>query len=74
MAITKNLRFVRGVGVVFTAYDLGRAGVASFKSGSLQPVAAESVCQLGGWGVAGSTISSPGPGPWWGSRRAPSRS
>jgi hypothetical protein len=52
MALTRGLQFVQGVGIVMSAYDLGRAGVQSYEKGTIKPIAAESVRQLGGWAAA----------------------
>ncbi|PYM05115.1 MAG: hypothetical protein DMD82_12220 [Candidatus Rokuibacteriota bacterium] len=52
MALTRGLQVVQGVGIVMSAYDLGRAGVQSHQQGSVRPIAAESIRQVGGWASA----------------------
>ena len=54
-----GLRALRGaarglfwVGVAFTAYDLGKAAVESFRQGSIKPIAREVVRQSVTWGAA----------------------
>jgi hypothetical protein len=44
-------KVVTVVGVVFTAYDLEQATIRSIKSGSIRPIAAETVKQGMGWGA-----------------------
>lgn len=52
MQLTRGLRAVQVVGVLFTVYDLGNATVKSVKQESIKPIAAESIRQIGGWGMA----------------------
>ncbi len=49
MAMTRGLQCVQGVGLILSAYDLGKAGVQSYEQNSVKPIAAESVRQVGGW-------------------------
>src|SRR5207244_10936460 len=48
-ALTRGLQVVQGVGIVMSAYDLSMAGVRSHQQGSVKPIAAESIRQVGGW-------------------------
>lgn len=52
MKTTRTLRFVQFVGVAFTVYDLGQATAKSIKTESADPIVAESIRQVGGWGGA----------------------
>ena len=52
MALTRGLQFVQGVGIVVSAYDLGRAAATSYGTHSVVPIAKETVRQAGGWGGA----------------------
>jgi hypothetical protein len=52
MRLTQGLRVVEGVGLVFSAYDLGKAGQESYNTHSVVPLAKESVRQAGGWAGA----------------------
>lgn len=52
IAATRGLQFVTGVGILLSAYDVGKAGVTSYKKGSAKPLEAEAVRQVGGWGGA----------------------
>lgn len=52
MAATRGLQVLGGVGIVLTAYDLGKAGVQSYEQKSVKPIAAETIRQAGGWGMA----------------------
>jgi hypothetical protein len=52
MALTRGLQFVQGVGLVVSAYDLATAGAKSYREGSVKPIAAESLRQMGGWAAA----------------------
>lgn len=58
MRFTKGMRVVQGVGMVLTVYDLGQAGKQSYEQGSVKPIAAEGVRQVGGWaaGLAGAKV------------------
>jgi LysM domain len=49
-ALGRTGKAITVVGVVFTAYDLEQASIRSVKSGSIRPIAAETVRQAGGWG------------------------
>jgi outer membrane lipoprotein SlyB len=49
-ALGRTGKVITVVGVVFTAYDLEQASVRSIKSGSIRPIAAETVRQGMGWG------------------------
>lgn len=51
-------RFVSGVGLVFTAYDVTKATSQSIEQKSFKPIGAETIRQVGGWGsgVAGMKI------------------
>ncbi len=52
MFITRGLQGVQVVGIVFTAIDIKNASVRSYEKGSIRPLAAETVRQVGGWGSA----------------------
>jgi len=52
MAVTRGAQVLCGVGVVLTAYDLEQAGQRSYQQGSVRPLAAETVRQVGGWAGA----------------------
>ena len=52
MRLTQGLRVVEGVGLIFSAYDLGKAGQESYQTQSVVPLAKESVRQAGGWAGA----------------------
>jgi LysM repeat protein len=52
MQLTRGFRVLGGVGLVLTAYDLGKSGVASYETGSIRPLASETGRQAGGWGGA----------------------
>lgn len=58
IALTRGAQVVSGVGIVLTANDLRLAGERSYETGSIRPLAAESVRQAGGWGgaIAGAEI------------------
>lgn len=49
MGLTRGLQVVQGVGLIVSVYDLGQAGMQSYHQGSVKPIAAESVRQVGGW-------------------------
>jgi LysM repeat protein len=51
-AMSRGAKVLGVVGVVFTVYDLGSAGVESVQKNSVRPLAAEAVRQVGGWGGA----------------------
>lgn len=50
--VGKYVRVVNVVGVVFTAYDIGKASKKSVDQKSYKPIAAETIRQVGGWGGA----------------------
>jgi len=52
MAITRSLQGVQVVGFVVTAVDLTHATQKSVQQNSIKPIAAETVRQAGGWGMA----------------------
>ena len=52
LAATRGMQVVSGVGIVLTAYDLGRAAERSHATHSVRPLAAETVRQAGGWAGA----------------------
>lgn len=52
MGMTRGLQFVQGVGIVMSAYDLGKAGAQSYQQRSARPIAAEAVRQGGSWAAA----------------------
>ncbi|MGT1875113.1 glycine zipper family protein [Enterobacter hormaechei subsp. hoffmannii] len=56
--IAKAGRVVQVMGIVLTAYDLEQATEKSITTGSVKPVSAEVIRQVGGWGgfVAGAKI------------------
>jgi hypothetical protein len=56
MALTRGLQCVQIVGFVMTAVDLGRAAGKSVRVGSVQPLGAESVRQVGSWAAAWSGL------------------
>lgn len=51
-ALTGTMRFVGGVGIVLTTYDVGNAAYISYDRGTPKPLIAETVRQVGGWGSA----------------------
>ncbi|ATB40763.1 membrane protein [Cystobacter fuscus] len=52
MMMTRSLRGVQVVGMAFTVYDIGKATSKSVKQGSVKPIAAEGIRQVGGWAAA----------------------
>ncbi len=52
MRLTQGLRVVEGVGLVFSVYDLSKAGQESYREKSVVPLAKESIRQAGGWSGA----------------------
>lgn len=52
MAMTRGLQCVQGVGLILSAYDLSKAGMQSYEQGSVKPITAESIRQVGGWASA----------------------
>lgn len=52
MAVTRGLQVVQGVGIAMSVYDLSKAGVQSYQTNSVRPIAAESIRQAGGWGMS----------------------
>lgn len=51
MIATRGFRAVQIVGVLFTVYDIGKASVKSVDQQSVNPIAAEGIRQVGGWGM-----------------------
>jgi LysM repeat protein len=52
MSLTRSLRFVQLVGIIFTVNDVRNATVKSVEQNSFKPIAAETIRQAGGWGMA----------------------
>ncbi|RYZ43923.1 MAG: LysM domain-containing protein [Myxococcaceae bacterium] len=52
MMMTRSLRAFQVIGAAFTVYDLGKATSKSVKQGSVKPIAAEGLRQVGGWAAA----------------------
>jgi hypothetical protein len=52
MALTRGLQGVQIVGFAMTAIDVTRATQRSIREGSVKPIAAETVRQVGGWAAA----------------------
>jgi LysM repeat protein len=52
MAMTRGLQVVQCIGIIISAYNLSMAGAQSYQQGSVKPITAESVRQIGGWGAA----------------------
>jgi LysM repeat protein len=50
--LTRGMQFVQGIGILISAYDLGRAGYKSYEKETPRPIVAEAVRQVGGWGSA----------------------
>lgn len=49
--MTKGARVIGFVGIVLSAYDIGKATAQSYQEASIRPLAAESIRQAGGWGM-----------------------
>ena len=58
MRLVKGLRVVSVVGIVLSAYELGKATNESIEKDSSNPIIAETIRQAGGWGgaIAGTKI------------------
>lgn len=50
--LTRTVQGAQIVGFVMTAVDLGSAATASLRTGSVKPLTAESIRQVGGWAAA----------------------
>jgi hypothetical protein len=52
MNMTKGLRIVNIIGLAITAYNLQQASQLSIEKNSIKPIAAQTLREVGGWGMA----------------------
>ncbi|WP_404368790.1 hypothetical protein ACIHQR_05030 [Corallococcus coralloides] len=52
MTAARGLKAIQVIGMAFTVYDVGKATTKSVKQGSIKPITAEGIRQVGGWAAA----------------------
>ncbi|NNB90851.1 glycine zipper family protein [Corallococcus exiguus] len=52
MTAARSLKAIQVIGMAFTVYDVGKATAKSVKQGSIKPITAEGIRQVGGWAAA----------------------